>query len=98
MPQAAPADEKQTFQHKAVRLEGDAGEVTAKGHWENGFWTVEFSRTLTTPRKTVTDSVFSRLTQFSVHIFDHVERIDQSSESGRLFLQFMEKERLLTKE
>lgn len=99
MPQAAPVDEIQTFpQHKAVRLEGDAGEVSAKGHWENGFWTVEFSRTLTTPRKTVTDSVFSRLTQFSVHIFDHVERIDQSSESGRLFLQFMEKERLLTKE
>jgi hypothetical protein len=42
--------------------------------------------------------VFSRLTQFSVHIFDHVERIDQSSESGRLYLQFMEKELLLTKE
>jgi hypothetical protein len=99
MPQAAPAGETQTFpQFKAVPLEGDAGQVTAKGHWESGSWTVEFSRTLSTPRETVTDSVFSRLTQFSVHIFDHVERIDQSSESGRLFLQFMEKELLLTKE
>lgn len=98
MPQTAPTDEIQTFpQFKAVQFEGDAGEVSAKGHWEDGYWTVEFSRTLTTPRKTVTDSVFNRLTQFSVHIFDQVERIDQSSESQRLFLQFMEKERLLTK-
>lgn len=97
-PKGVPDDETQVSpQFKAVKLEGDAGDVSAKGHWEDGFWTVEFSRTLTTARKTVTDSVFTRLTQFSVHVFDHVERIDQSSESGRLFLQFMEKERLLTK-
>jgi len=98
-PENAPESEQQTFpQFEAVRLEGDAGDVSAKGRWENGFWTVELRRALVTPSKTVTDSVFNRLTQFSVHIFNHVERIDQSSESGRLYLQFMERERLLTKE
>jgi hypothetical protein len=97
-PQGAPEDETQLIpQFEAVKLEGDAGQVAAKGHWEDGFWTVEFRRTLSTPAETVTDSVFNRLTQFSIHVFDHVERIDQSSESGRLFLQFMEKELLLTK-
>ena len=93
-PKKAPEEnEKQTYpQYKAVKLEGDAGDVSAKGHWENGIWTVEFSRARFTESETVTDSVFSRLTQFSVHVFDHVERIDQASESGRLYLQFMEKE------
>ena len=98
-PENAPEDENQTHpQFKAVKLEGDAGDVSAKGHWENGFWTVEFSRARFTDSETVTDSVFSRLTQFSVHVFDHVERIDQASESGRLYLQFMEKEPLIAKE
>ena len=81
-----------------MKLEGDAGDVSAKGHWENGIWTVEFSRARFTDSETVTDSVFSRLTQFSVHVFDHVERIDQASESGRLYLQFMEEEQLVDNE
>ena len=98
-PESAPEDENQTFpQFKAVKLEGDAGDVSAKGHWENGAWTVEFSRAHFTDSETVTDSVFSRLTQFSVHVFDHVERIEQASESGRLYLQFMEKEQLVAEE
>ena len=83
-------------QFKAVPFEGDAGEVSAKGYWDDGFWTVEFSRALITPSETMSDSVFNRLTQFSIHVFDHVERIDQSSESGRLFLQFKKPEDLIS--
>jgi hypothetical protein len=97
-PENAPEDENQTYpQYKAVKLEGDAGDVSAKGNWENGVWTVEFSRARYTDSETVTDSVFNRLTQFSIHIFDQVERIDQASESPRLYLQFMEKDLILTK-
>jgi hypothetical protein len=70
-------------------LEGDAGEIGAKGNWQDGYWTVEFSRTLTTPGSTANDSVFNRLTQFSIHVFDQTERVDQSSESKRLFLEFL---------
>jgi hypothetical protein len=98
-PQQPPVDEKQTFpQIKAVKLEGDAGEVGAKGHWQDGFWTVEFSRNLSTPSNTLTDSVFTRLTQFSIHVFDQTERIDQTSESKRLFLEFLPKEPQLVKD
>lgn len=92
-PEEPPVDEAQRFpQFKAVKLEGDAGEVSAKGRWQDGYWTVEFSRNLSTPSNTVTDSVFTRLTQFSVHVFDRVDRIDQVSESKRLFLEFLPEE------
>ena len=37
---------------------------------------------------TMSDSVFQRTTQFSIQVFDHVERLDETSESGRLFLKF----------
>lgn len=79
-------------QYQAVKLEGDAGEIGAKGHWEDGFWTVEFSRNLMTPSSTATDTEFTRLTQFSIHVFDQTERIDQVSESDRLFLEFLPEE------
>ena len=72
-------------------MDGNAGEVKAKGHWEDGYWTVEFQRALVTPIGKQDDMYFIRLTQFSIHIFDHVEKIDKASESKRLFLQFMEK-------
>jgi hypothetical protein len=75
-----------------IRLQGNAGEVLAKGHWEDGYWTVEFSRSRFSEGGTAYDIQFVRLTQFSLHIFDHVERLDQSSESPRLFLQFLERE------
>lgn len=75
-------------QFRPVKLTGDAGEVAAKGHWQNGRWTVEFRRALVTPSRTATDSLFERVTQFSIHVFDHTERVDESSESGRIFLQF----------
>jgi len=95
-PSEAPATEGLTFpQFEAVKLEGDAGEVTAKGHWENGFWTVEFRRDLITPADTSTDWVFVRLSQFSIYVFDGVEHLDQAAESPRLFLRFMPKERLM---
>jgi hypothetical protein len=98
-PQASPVDKSQSFpQFKAVKLEGDAGEVGAKGHWEDGYWTVEFSRNLITPANTLTDSVFTRLTQFSIHVFDQTERIDQTSESDRLFLEFLPEEQQLAKD
>jgi len=97
-PEVPPAEGESgvVAQYEAVPFDGDAGEVGAKGQWEDGYWTVEFRRTLVTPSETTSDSVFNRLTQFSIHVFDHVERIDQSSESGRLFLQFMKPEDLVT--
>jgi hypothetical protein len=98
-PQAPPEDHDQAFpQFKAVKLEGDAGEVGAKGHWEDGYWTVEFSRNLITPSNTLTDSVFTRLTQFSIHVFDQTERLDQTSESDRLFLEFLPEEQRVAKD
>lgn len=78
--------------YKPVKLVGEAGEVSAKGNWADGFWTVEFSRDLVTPAGAINDAVFNRLTQFSIHVFDHVEKIDKSSESRRLFLQFLAEE------
>jgi hypothetical protein len=77
-------------QFSPLPLDGNAGEVKAKGHWENGYWTVEFQRARVTPIGGWDDTTFLRLTQFSVHIFDSVEDIDQSSESKRLFLQFID--------
>jgi len=75
-------------QFAPLLLEGDAGEVKAKGHWADGYWTVEFKRALVTPIGGMDDTTFMRLTQFSIHIYDHVEKVDQGSESERLFLQF----------
>jgi hypothetical protein len=76
-------------QYSPLKLEGQAGEVAAKGEWDNGYWTVEFKRVLVTPMKTINDVVFNRLTQFSVYVFDSTEGPDNDSESGRLFLQFI---------
>ena len=85
-----PRDEAKTFsQYSPVKLEDGAGEVKAKGEWQDGFWTVEFKRNRITPARTANDAIFQRLTQFSVHVFDQVEKLDQVSESGRLFLQFL---------
>jgi hypothetical protein len=81
-------------QYSPLKLEGPAGEVSAKGNWEDGYWTVEFRRLRITPARTTNDTVFNRMTQFAVHVYDQVERIDQASESGRLFLRFMEEEQL----
>ena len=92
-PEATPENQVGTHpQFKPLRLEGNAGEVKAKGYWADGYWTVEFQRALVTPIGLQDDMYFIRLTQFSIHTFDHVKKIDQASESGRLFLQFMEKE------
>ena len=95
-PGAPPVDPEETFpQFEAVRLTGDAGEVDAKGHWKDGYWTVEFRRDRLTPADTATDWVFVRLSQFSMYVFDSVERLDQASESGRLFLRFLPPEQSL---
>ena len=96
-PSAAPSNEAAVYpQYTPVRLEKGAGEVSAKGQWEDGFWTVEFRRARITPANTLNDTVFNRTVQFSVHVFDRVETIDKASESKRLFLQFMpEGERLV---
>jgi hypothetical protein len=56
---------------------------------------VEFRRSLITPGDTTTDWVFVRLSQFSLYIFDGVERLDQASESPRLFLRLMPTDQLL---
>jgi len=95
-PSAPPLAGNETHpQFQPVRLEGDAGEVTAKGQWQDGYWTVEFRRSLITPGDTMTDWVFVRLSQFSLYIFDGVERLDQASESPRLFLRLMPTDQLL---
>jgi len=97
-PSRPPRDEAEThLQFQPVKLAGDAGEVTARGQWKDGYWTVEFRRSLITPGDTVTDWVFVRLSQFSVYIFDGVERLDQAGESPRLFLRLMPKEQFLVK-
>jgi hypothetical protein len=75
-------------QFQPVKLEGNAGDVAAKGHWADGRWTVEFRRALITPAKTASDSMFDRTTQFSVHVFDSTERLDEAGESGRIMLEF----------
>lgn len=95
-PAKPPVDNAKTFpQFVAVRLEEDAGEVDAKGHWEDGYWTVEFRRKRVTPANTSTDWVFTRMSQFSIYVFDGVERFDQASESSRLWLRLMPNDHLL---
>jgi hypothetical protein len=95
-PQQPPTDGTMRYpQFSPLKLEGGAGEVSAKGHWENGFWTVEFSRVLVTPAETLNDVVLDRITQFSVHIYDQVDQIDQASESDRLFLRFLPRQEML---
>jgi hypothetical protein len=98
-PANAPEDEGKTYpQFNPVKLSGDAGEVNARGHWENGYWTVEFRRDLETPVGHIYDTIFNRLVQFSVHVFDRTDQLNEVSESGRLFLQFMEPKLSLVKE
>ena len=81
-------------QYEPLQLEGNAAEVRGKGHWENGFWTVELRRPLITEGGGSYDIQMTRLTQFSVQVYDRAERLDESSESGRLFFQFLENEAL----
>jgi hypothetical protein len=102
-PTGIPSDKAQTFpQYSPLKLEGGAGEVGAKGHWQDGYWTVEFRRIRLTPARAIFDTLFNRLVQFSVHVFDQTEAIDEASESGRLFLRFLpddlDEEQLLVKE
>lgn len=87
---AVTADDMQE-QFELVDLRGNADDVFAKGHWKDGYWTVELRRKRITEAGLSYDVQFERLTQFSLHVFDHVERLDQSSESPRLYLQFLEK-------
>ena len=87
-PPSSPAAVQPQFE--PFKLQGNAGDVSAKGHWEDGFWTVEFRRKRITESGGSWDVQFERLTQFSLHVFDHTEQLDQSSESQRLFLQFLD--------
>jgi hypothetical protein len=98
-PKMAPIEGPATYpQYSPLKLEGPAGEVSAKGHWEDGYWTVEFRRDRVTPARTLNDTVFNRITQFSIQVYDQVERVDQASESGRLLLQFLPPDLLLVEE
>jgi len=95
-PSSAPDDPAQVYpQFSPVKLTGSAAEVAAKGQWKDGYWVVEFRRLRVTPVKHIYDTVFNRLVQFSVQIFDQTESLDESSESGRLFLQFLRPEQNL---
>jgi hypothetical protein len=95
-PASAPDDASQTFtRFRPVRLDGGAGEVAARGQWKDGYWTVEFRRARYTPAEHIFDTIFNRLVQFSVHVFDRAERLDEASESPRLFLRFLPPEQAL---
>ena len=95
-PDAAPEDATETFpQFSPVRLTGGAAEVAASGQWQDGYWTVEFRRMRETPVAHIYDTIFNRTVQFSVQVFDGVERLDEVSESDRLFLRFLPPEQKL---
>jgi len=81
-------------QYEPLKLTGNAAEVRGKGRWDDGFWTVELRRPLITEGGGSYDIQMTRLTQFSIQVYDGVERLDESSESGRLFLEFRESESL----
>ena len=85
-------------QYVPLKLTDGAAEVSARGHWEDGYWTVEFRRDRVTPASTLNDTVFNRMVQFSVNIFDHAEKLNEASESDRLFLQFMPADPQLAKD
>jgi hypothetical protein len=98
-PSSPPVDGTQYYpQFSPIPLPGSAGEVAAKGHWEDGFWTVEFRRIRVTPSKHIDDTIFNRMVQFSVHVYDQTDQLDKSSESYRLFLQFLPEEPRLANE
>lgn len=95
-PEAPPTGDDQAYpQFSPVPLTGSAAEVKAKGHWEDGFWTVEFRRDRLTPAEHIYDTIFNRLVQFSVHVFNGTERLDEVAESPRLFLRFLPEEEAL---
>jgi hypothetical protein len=97
-PAGKPDDHGQVYpQFSPVKLTGSAAEVAARGQWADGYWVVEFQRARYTPAEHVYDTIFNRLVQFSVQIFDRTERLDESSESGRLFLQFLPPEQNLAR-
>lgn len=98
-PDSEPDDPSQTWpQFSPVKLTDGAGEVAASGQWKDGYWTVEFRRARETPVAHIYDTIFNRLIQFSVHVFDRTERLDEVSESDRLFLKFLPKEQALAKD
>jgi hypothetical protein len=95
-PESAPDDPTETYpQYSPLPLLGGAGEVPAKGHWEDGWWTVEFRRVRVTPAEHIYDTILNRTVQFSVHVFNGTERMDEVAESPRLYLQFMPEEQPL---
>lgn len=98
-PAAPPVNESQIYpQFSPVKLTPRSGEVAAKGQWKDGYWTVEFRRVRETPARHIEDTIFNRLIQFSVNVFDQTERLDEASESGRLFLRFLPEEQTLAKD
>lgn len=70
---------------------GDRGNITAAWNWENGVWTIEFSRALTTGSET--DVQFSDLTAiyyFGVAVFENAQ-VRHAYQSGSSPFVFMPK-------
>jgi hypothetical protein len=70
---------------------GDRGEITAAWNWENGVWTIEFSRKLTTGSET--DVQFSDLTgmyYFGLAIFENAQ-VRHAFQNGSTPFVFMPK-------
>jgi len=71
---------------------GDRGEISAAWNWENGVWTIEFSRKLTTGSET--DVQFSDLTgtyYFGVAVFENAQ-VRHAFETGSTPFVFMPKQ------
>jgi hypothetical protein len=70
---------------------GDRGDISAAWSWENGVWTIEFSRTLTTGSET--DVQFSELTgmyYFGLAIFENAQ-VRHAFQAGSTPFVFMPK-------
>lgn len=70
---------------------GDRGDISAAWNWENGVWTIEFSRTLTTGSET--DVQFSDLTSmyyFGLAIFENAQ-VRHAFQTGSTPFVFMPK-------
>jgi hypothetical protein len=70
---------------------GDRGDISASWNWENGVWTIEFSRKLTTGSET--DVQFSDLTgiyYFGIAIFENAQ-VRHAFENGSTPFVFMPK-------
>jgi hypothetical protein len=60
------------------KMEGDSADIQGKGVWEDGMWTLEFTRKLvTTSEKDVQFDDLKKVSYFGIAIFDNAEGDDR---------------------